>query len=72
MRSFLRTSLLALSLLTPVLSSSHNDTEADTLPPEELRGTSFNDIEVPPLRELTGETFAISVKDGYWYGQDLS
>jgi hypothetical protein len=72
MRSFLRSSLLALLLLTPVLAAPHNDTEADTLPPEELRNTVFNNIEVPPLRELTGDTFSAAIKDGYWYDRDLS
>ncbi|KAI9783512.1 MAG: hypothetical protein M1839_003682 [Geoglossum umbratile] len=60
MRSFLRSSLLALSLLTSVLSSPQNDTEAGT-------STHFNGVEVPPLRELTGESFAASVKEGYWF-----
>jgi protein disulfide-isomerase len=69
MRSLLSTALLALSLLTPALSSQ-NKSEADALGPGELRPTVFNGVEVPPLRELTGDTFEASVKDGYWYDQD--
>ena len=29
--------------------------------------TTFNDIEVPPMKELDGEKFDEDVKDGYWY-----
>ena len=31
--------------------------------------TVFNGIEVPPMKELTGEGFVEEVKDGYWYGR---
>jgi hypothetical protein len=30
------------------------------------KATRFNDIEVPPMTELTGEGFDTSVKQGYW------
>lgn len=29
--------------------------------------TTFNGIEVPPMKELDGEKFDEDVKDGYWY-----
>lgn len=29
--------------------------------------TTFNGIEVPPMKELNGEQFQQEVKDGYWY-----
>ncbi|KAI9889877.1 MAG: hypothetical protein M1814_004712 [Vezdaea aestivalis] len=35
-------------------------------PPEEVGPTTFNGIEVPPLTDLSGETFETETKDGYW------
>ena len=29
--------------------------------------TIFNGAEVPPMKELDGQTFDEDVKDGYWY-----
>jgi protein disulfide-isomerase len=29
--------------------------------------TIFNGVEVPPIPEIDGEKFNISVKDGYWF-----
>lgn len=34
--------------------------------------TSFNGIEVPPMKELTGEAFATEIKDGYWSATTVS
>lgn len=30
-------------------------------------GTTFNDIEVPPQKELDTQTFPSAIADGYWY-----
>jgi protein disulfide-isomerase len=66
MRLLLSAALLALSLIAPAVSSSPNETDAAALPLDESRPTIFNGVEVPPLRELAGDTFEASVKDGYW------
>lgn len=31
------------------------------------KSTTFNGVEVPPLKELTGENYETETKDGYWY-----
>ena len=33
--------------------------------------TTFNDIKVPPMKELNGQDFDKDVKDGYWYNSRL-
>jgi hypothetical protein len=33
---------------------------------EASMSTTFNDIEVPPQKELDAETFASTIADGYW------
>lgn len=42
---------------------------AGSINSEALSGspTIFNGIEVPPMKELTGEGFDKETKDGYWY-----
>ncbi|KAI9678363.1 MAG: hypothetical protein M1817_006310 [Caeruleum heppii] len=45
---------------------------AAPVPPVEVedsrpKPTIFNGLEVPPLKELSGETFAEEIKDGYWF-----
>ncbi|KAH0556133.1 hypothetical protein GP486_005935 [Trichoglossum hirsutum] len=66
MRSLLSAALLALSFLAPAVSSQ-NESDSDTPGPEELRPTVFNGKDVSPLKELTGDTFAASIKEGYWF-----
>lgn len=34
--------------------------------------TTFNGIEVPPMKELDGEKFDEDIKDGYWYLSPLA
>lgn len=73
--SWLGWSLLSL-LVSPALgtpSDASSDQESgDTLVKRGARGvdpdtpTIFNDIEVPPLRQLTPENFEEVTKDGYW------
>lgn len=38
---------------------------------EEVKPTAFNGITVPPLPELTGETFEDDTDEGYWYVSDI-
>ncbi|KAF9893898.1 hypothetical protein FE257_010068 [Aspergillus nanangensis] len=79
----MRTSVLALSLLSlfsiPSFAASSDETleprnarlvkradpvekvDPDTLP------TTFNGIEVPPMKVLTPDNFEETVKDGYWF-----
>ena len=33
--------------------------------------TIFNGIDVPPMKDLTGEAFDVETKDGYWYAKTL-
>ncbi len=33
---------------------------------EALKSTNFNGIEVPPMKEIEGDKFAETIKDGYW------
>lgn len=33
--------------------------------------TIFNGIEVPPMKDLTGEAFDAETKDGYWYAKSI-
>lgn len=40
------------------------DTPADTK--EAVDYTIFNDIKVPPMKDIKGEEFAETIKDGYW------
>ncbi|KAK4924005.1 hypothetical protein LTR28_012441, partial [Elasticomyces elasticus] len=35
------------------------------------KGTKFNGAEVPPMRELSGETLDEDIANGYWYGPGL-
>lgn len=35
---------------------------------EATKPTVFNDMTVPPMKELTGSGFDKEAKDGYWYG----
>lgn len=39
---------------------------ADTAGKEGPTSTTFNGVEVPPMKELTPENFEETVKDGYW------
>lgn len=32
-----------------------------------LKSTTFNGVEVPPLKELNGEDFNKEIKNGFWY-----
>lgn len=41
---------------------------ADTAESQESAPTTFNGVEVPPMKELTPENFEETVKDGYWSG----
>ena len=34
--------------------------------------TIFNGMEVPPMKELSGEAFDTEIKDGYWYAEAVS
>jgi protein disulfide-isomerase len=60
--------------LAPTLAASSSDTTVDasvqsedlkTVAPVDL--TVFNGIEVPPMKELDGDGFEESIKEGYWY-----
>lgn len=33
--------------------------------------TIFNGLEVPPMKDLTGEAFGAETKDGYWYAKAI-
>jgi protein disulfide-isomerase len=63
-----------LLLLAPILATAQIDAPAkegtaaapaedDTAP----KSTTFNGIEVPPLKDLSGDKFDEEIKDGYWY-----
>ncbi len=41
---------------------------SEALPP----ASTFNGIEVPPMKELNGTDFVKETKDGYWYGPLLN
>lgn len=41
------------------------DTPADTL--EAVEYTVFNGIQVPPMKDIKGDEFGETIKDGYWY-----
>lgn len=41
---------------------------ADAAESQESGPTTFNGVQVPPMRELTPENFEETVKDGYWSG----
>ena len=34
--------------------------------------TTFNGIQVPPLKEIEGDSFAETIKDGYWFVKHYS
>ena len=34
---------------------------------EAVKYTTFNGIKVPPMKEIEGDKFAETIKDGYWY-----
>lgn len=40
------------------------DTPADSK--EAVEYTIFNDIKVPPMKDIKGEEFVETIKDGYW------
>lgn len=40
-------------------------TNSEALP--ESNNTIFNDVEVPPMKELTGEGMAEEIRNGYWF-----
>lgn len=40
------------------------ETPADTK--EAVDYTIFNDIKVPPMKDIPGDEFADTIKDGYW------
>jgi protein disulfide-isomerase len=62
-----------LSLASPILAipkdaapkpaAATDAADADTGP----KSTKFNGQEVPPFRELSGETINEDIKQGYWY-----
>lgn len=51
-------------------ASDKEDTKAakgDTpAPKDDIKYTTFNGIQVPPMLEIDGPKFAETVKDGYW------
>jgi protein disulfide-isomerase len=44
-------------------SKDETDAAADE---EAVKSTTFNGIEVPPIKEIEGDKFAETIKDGYW------
>ena len=63
-----------LLLSSPILASAQIDApardvaaaspaEADDTP----KSTTFNGVDVPPLRDISGDKFDEEVKEGYWY-----
>jgi protein disulfide-isomerase len=34
--------------------------------PDDIKSTVFNGVEVPPMKELSGDQFDTEIKDGYW------
>lgn len=46
----------------PKAAATTDVAETDTGP----KSTKFNGIEVPPMRELSGETINEDIKQGYW------
>lgn len=75
----MRVSLLAWSLLSlfsiPALAapsdnvspSHHLVKRGDSDVKSEGQSTTFNGIEVPPMKALTPDNFDDTIKDGYWY-----
>ena len=54
--------------------SADDGTGRDSTDSDSFTGssTTFNGIEVPPMKELTGEGFDTEIKDGYWYARTVS
>lgn len=83
MRLLLSTCLLSLALLKPIYAlprehaGDQGTVSIQTASPQKPavadeddggpKYTRFNGIEVPPMKELSGENFDKEIKDGYWY-----
>jgi protein disulfide-isomerase len=87
MRFSLSKTLLSLALLTPALAQDATiDKAVENAAPDTLSiqtapaeaaiadddSTIFNNIKVPPLREINGENFNDEVKSGYWFVKHYS
>lgn len=57
----------------PEKKAAANTKDATDEPVEEdVQPTVFNNIEVPPLPDINGETFNATIKDGYWFVKNHS
>lgn len=68
----------ALTSLALVSANDFEPAKAELLAEEAVKGdtpantkeavdyTIFNDIKVPPMKDIKGEEFAETIKDGYW------
>ncbi len=56
----------------PDSASIQTATPDEPTPPEAPKSTIFNGVEVPPLKELSGEEFDKETKDGYWFVKHYS
>lgn len=51
------------SEIKPAAADADLDSDDSDLP----KPTIFNGVEVPPLANIDGEKFDVTVKDGYWF-----